>query len=91
MIKVMIPTPLRQLTGNLGDVEVEAIDILDLVNKLDSKYAGLKERLMKDEGTIRPFINLYVNDEDIRFLQKEATKLKDGDSVSIIPAIAGGS
>ncbi len=91
MIKVMIPTPLRQLTGNLGDVEVEATDILDLVNKLESKYSGLKERLMKDEGTIRPFINLYVNDEDIRFLQKEATKLKDGDLVSIIPAIAGGS
>lgn len=90
MIKVMIPTPLRNLTNNLGDVEVEATNILEMIIQLEAKYKGIGERLLKGEKTIRPFINIYVNDKDIRFMDKEATKLKDGDTVSVIPAIAGG-
>jgi molybdopterin synthase sulfur carrier subunit len=89
-VKVRIPTPLQKLTNGKADVECGAKSINDLIDELERDYPGLKERLT-DEGRVRRFINIYVNDEDIRFLNKEATALKDGDNISIVPAIAGGS
>jgi molybdopterin synthase sulfur carrier subunit len=88
-IKVLIPTPLQKLTNGNAEVTCSAGTILELVEALEKDYPGMKERL-SDNGKIRRFINIYVNEEDIRFADKEATKLKDGDSVSIVPAIAGG-
>ena len=89
-VKVLIPTPLQKLTNGNAEVECSAHTILELVDALERDYPGMKERL-SDGGKIRRFINLYVNEEDIRFMQKEETALKDGDSVSIVPAIAGGA
>lgn len=89
-VKVLIPTPLRNLTGNAADVVVEAKDVSALLSALEAKHPGLKERLCDDAGKLRRFVNVYLNEEDIRFLQGEATVLKDGDEVSIVPAIAGG-
>lgn len=90
-IKVRVPTPLQKLTNNQQEVFVDnAKDILSLVEELEKKYPGFKERLFDENGNLRRFINIFVNDEDIRFLENEKTPLKDGDEVSIIPAIAGG-
>ncbi len=89
-VKVRIPTPLQKLTNGKAEVECSAKNVLELVDALEKDYPGMKERL-SDGGKIRRFINIYVNDEDIRFVNKEETVLKDGDSVSIVPAIAGGS
>lgn len=89
-IKVRIPTPLQKYTHNKSEVEIEAQDIKELIENLDKKFPGIKERLCEEEGNLRKFINIYVNEEDIRFLDMEKTLLKDGDEVSIIPAIAGG-
>ena len=89
-IKVRIPTPLQKLTGDKESVECDAKDIVGLVDALDKKYPGFKERLCDETGKLRKFINIYVNDEDIRFLDMDTTKVKDGDEVSIIPAIGGG-
>jgi len=89
-VKVKIPTPLQRLTGGKDEVECKAGSIIDIVNDLDSKYPGIGERL-SEGGKIRRFINIYVNEEDIRFLKAEQTEVKDGDEVSIVPAIAGGS
>lgn len=88
-IKVRIPTPLQKLTNGKAEVECGAKNILELVDALEKDYPGMKERL-SDGGKIRRFINIYVNEEDIRFVNKEETTLKDGDNVSIVPAIAGG-
>lgn len=88
-IKVRIPTPLQKLTNGNAEVECSAKNVLELVDALEKSYPGMKERL-SDGGKIRRFINIYVNEEDIRFANKEDTVLKDGDSVSIVPAIAGG-
>ena len=88
-VKVRIPTPLQKLTNGKAEVECRAKNILELVEVLEKDYPGMKERL-SDGGKIRRFINIYVNEEDIRFVKKEETALKDGDSVSIVPAIAGG-
>lgn len=89
-IKVRIPAPLQKLTKDRGLVESEGKSIKDLVENLEKLYPGIKERIYDDGGKIRRFINIYVNEEDVRFLQMDATQLKDGDEVSIIPAIAGG-
>lgn len=89
-VKVLIPTPLQKITGGKDTVEAEPGRIIDIINTLDKRYPGLAERLCQD-GKIRRFINIYVNEEDIRFLQGEDTVVKDGDEVSIVPAIAGGS
>lgn len=89
-IKVRIPPPLQKVTGNRSDVECDGKDIRDLVENLEKNYPGIKERLCDDTGNLRRFINFFVNDKDIRFLQGDKTELKDGDEVSIIPAIAGG-
>jgi sulfur-carrier protein len=88
-VKVRIPTPLQRLTQ--GQEEVEGIpgSIIALVNDLDGKFPGIAERI-SEHGKIRRFVNIYLNDEDIRFLNAEQTEVKDGDEVSIVPAIAGG-
>ncbi len=88
-IKVRIPTPLQRITNGKAEVECLAKNIAELVEVLEKDYPGIKERL-SEGGKIRRFINIYVNEEDIRFVNKEETTLKDGDSVSIVPAIAGG-
>jgi len=88
--KVRIPTPLRKLTNNEEVVEVDAATIDDAIAELQARFPGFKERLLDDTGAVRRFVNVYVNEEDIRFLQNQQTKLKDGDEISIIPAIAGG-
>ena len=89
-VTVRIPTPLRKLTGGADEVSVEAESIGQLIDNLEAAHAGLKERLCDEKGDIRRFVNVYVNDEDVRFLDGSATALKDGDEVSIVPAIAGG-
>lgn len=90
MIKVRIPTPLRPLTKGQGEVEVAAGSILDLIDRLNTDHPGIKARLCDDSGELRRFVNIYVNEEDIRFLKGKDTSLKAGDEVSIVPAIAGG-
>ena len=89
-VTVRIPTPLRKLTNDEELVTVEAATIGDAITELQTKYPGIKERLVDDSGEVRRFVNIYVNEEDIRFLENKATPIKDGDEVSIIPAIAGG-
>jgi sulfur-carrier protein len=89
-VKVRIPTPLRKLTNDQELVEVTAATIGDAIVELQGLYPGIKERLVDETGAVRRFVNVYVNEEDIRFLENQQTPLKDGDEVSIIPAIAGG-
>ena len=89
-IIVRIPTPLQKLTQNQTEVKVEGSSIRELIENLERDFPGIKARLYDEEGILRRFINIYVNEEDIRFLKQDATPLKDGDEVSIIPAIAGG-
>lgn len=88
--KVRIPTPLRKLTNDQELVEVDAATIGAAILELQTRFPGIKERLVDDNGEVRRFVNVYVNEEDIRFLQNQHTPLKDGDEISIIPAIAGG-
>ncbi|MBF0457569.1 MAG: MoaD/ThiS family protein [Nitrospirae bacterium] len=88
-VKVRIPTPLQKLTEGKEEVESAAGTVIDIVKDLDGRYAGIAERI-SDGGKIRRFVNIYVNEEDIRFLKAEQTTVNDGDIVSIVPAIAGG-
>ena len=88
--KVRIPTPLRKLTNNEELIEINAATIGEAIAELQSRYPGIHERLVDEKGEVRRFVNIYVNEEDIRFLSNQQTQLKDGDEVSIIPAIAGG-
>lgn len=88
--KVRIPTPLRKLTNNEEIIEITANTIGGAILELQNRYPGIKERLVDESGAVRRFVNIYVNEEDIRFLQNQDTPLKDNDEVSIIPAIAGG-
>ena len=90
-VKVRVPTPLMKLTNNQAEVMAEGGTIADILNNLESQFAGIKERICEENGTPRRFINIYLNEEDIRFLDGEKTKIKDGDEISIIPAIAGGA
>lgn len=90
-IRVKIPQPLQKLTGGKEAVEATGADIIELVNDLENKFPGIKNRVCDETGKVRRFINIYVNEEDVRFLQGDTTVLKDGDEVSIIPAIAGGA
>lgn len=89
-IKVRIPTPLRKLTGGKDEVSAEGKNIKDLIDDIEKHYPGLKERICEGDGKLRRFVNVYVNDEDIRFKNNMDTELKAGDEISIIPAIAGG-
>lgn len=89
-VQIRIPTPLRSLTNDAEVVEVEAATIGGAIEALQARFPGIKERLVDETGEVRRFVNVYVNEEDIRFLQNQDSPLKDGDEVSIIPAIAGG-
>jgi len=89
-IPVRIPTPLRKLTQNQEVVEAEGSTIRELINSLENNYPGLKERICDEQDQIRRFVNIFLNDEDIRFLKESETPVKSGDEVSIVPAIAGG-
>ena len=88
---VRIPTPLRRLTQNQPEVEAEGDTVESLIENLEANYPGIKERICDESGNIRRFVNIYLNDEDIRFLDGNATAVKDGDEISVIPAIAGGA
>jgi molybdopterin synthase sulfur carrier subunit len=89
-VKVRIPTPLMKLTDNKSEVTAEGNTITEILNNLESQFAGIKERICEENGSPRRFINIYVNEEDIRFLDGEKSVVKEGDEISIIPAIAGG-
>jgi sulfur-carrier protein len=89
-VLVRIPTPLRRVTNGAGEVHAKGSDVAQLVDDLERQFPGLRERLVEESGELRRFINIYVNEEDIRFLAGKGTALKDGDEVSIVPAIAGG-
>ncbi|MDT7041454.1 ubiquitin-like small modifier protein 1 [Candidatus Nitronereus thalassa] len=91
MITVRIPTPLRPITGGKGEVEGTGDSVSALIDQLNGTHPGLKDRICDEQGEVRRFINIYVNEEDIRFLTGKETPLKDGDEVSIVPAIAGGA
>ncbi len=90
MSKIHIPTPLRQYVGKQASVDVSGTTVGEAMSALVGQHPDLRRHLYTDEGKLRAFVNLYLNDEDIRYLQKEATALKDGDSISIVPSIAGG-
>ena len=89
-VTIRIPTPLQKLTNNLAEVQAAGATLKDLIENLDRQYPGIKDRICDETGKVRRFVNVFVNDEDVRFQQGEATPVKDGDEVSIIPAIAGG-
>lgn len=89
-IKVRIPQALQKLAQNKAEVEAQGKDIEELIKNLEKKFPGIKKKICDEKERLRRFINIYVNEEDIRFLQKEKTLLKDGDEVSIIVAIPGG-
>lgn len=89
-VKVRIPTPLQKLTKDQAEVAVSAKNVRELLDNLEKQFPGIKGRLCDESGRVRRFVNIYLNEEDIRFLNQEATALKEGDEVSIIPAIAGG-
>src|ERR687892_1325339 len=89
--KILIPTPLRPYTDKQEAVEVAGGTVGELLRQLTTKHGGLKKHLYTDDGKLRSFVNVYVNDEDIRYLQREQTPVKDGDTVSIVPSVAGGA
>jgi len=89
-ITVRIPTPLQKLTGGNGEVSAEGATVKEVLEDMEKNYPGIRERLYSEEGELRRFINIYINDEDIRFLDSDNSPVKDGDVISVIPAIAGG-
>ncbi len=89
-IIVRIPTPLQKLTRDQTEVEADGATVKELIEDLEKNFPGIKDRVCDENGQVRRFVNIYVNEEDIRFLEKDETPLQDGDQVSIIPAIAGG-
>jgi molybdopterin converting factor small subunit len=90
-VKVIIPTPLRAYAGKRDSTEVKAGTVGEALGRLTTEFGDLRKHLFTEEGKLRSFVNVYVNDEDIRYLAKENTPTKDGDTISIIPSIAGGS
>ncbi len=91
MSKIHIPTPLRQYVGKQATVEVNAATVAEAMDALIKQHPELRRHLYTEDGKLRAFVNLYVNDEDIRYLQKEETALKESDNISIVPSIAGGA
>ncbi len=89
-VLVRIPTPLRSLTEGQAEVAAEGKTVQEVIENLETSYNGIKERICDEQGNLRRFVNLYLNDEDIRFLQNLDTEINDGDGLSIVPAIAGG-
>jgi molybdopterin converting factor small subunit len=90
-VKVMIPTPLRAYAGKQESVELKATTVGEALSALTTQFSELKKHLYSDDGRLRSFVNVYVNDEDIRYLQKDQTAVREGDTISIVPSIAGGS
>src|SRR5207244_6382235 len=91
MAKVIIPTPLRQFTGKQDSVSVPGATVGQVLSALTTQYPDLRKQIFNDEGKLRSFVNVYLNDEDIRYLSKDATPAADGDTLSLVPSIAGGS
>lgn len=89
-VKVLIPTPLQKFTNDRATLECSGSNIAELLESLEQNFPGIKSRLCDEQGQPRRFLNLYVNSEDIRFLEGTETPLKEGDEVSIVPAVAGG-
>ncbi len=89
-VKIIIPTPLRQYTGKQDSIEIQARTVGEALSNITAKYADLRKHLYNEEGKLRTFVNVYLNDEDIRYMQKESTPLNDNDVISIVPSIAGG-
>ncbi len=90
-VRVRIPTPLRKITANKDVVEAAGAKVGEVIDNLEKAHPGLKERLCDEGGKVRRFVNIFLNDEDIRFLDSLATPVKDGDELAIVPAIAGGN
>ncbi len=90
-VKVMIPTPLRAYAGKQESVQLQAATVGEALSALTNQFGELKKHLYSDDGRLRSFVNVYVNDEDIRYLQKDKTPVREGDVVSIVPSIAGGA
>jgi len=90
-VEVKIPTVFRKFTNNEASVAVDPGTIADLIDQLESRYPGIREQLMTAEGELHRFVNVYVNDEDARYLEKLDTKVSDGDTISLLPSVAGGS
>ena len=90
MAKVRIPTPLRKYTAGAEEVLIEGKNVAELLTNLEASHPGIRERIFDDKGAVRRFVNIFVRDEDIRFLQQLETPIADSDEVSIVPAIAGG-
>ena len=91
MSKIHIPTPLRQYVGKQSTVEVNGGTVAEAMNALVAQHPELRRHLYTEDGKLRAFVNVYLNDEDIRYLQKESTAVKEGDNISIVPSIAGGA
>jgi sulfur-carrier protein len=89
-VRVRVPTPLRRFTAGNGEVTAAGTSIKDVINDLESRHPGMRERLLDDKGEIRRFVNIYLNGDDVRFLDQLNSSVKDGDDISIVPAIAGG-
>ena len=90
-VKVIIPTPLRAYADKQASVEVQAKTVAEALSALTGKFEQLRKHLYSDDGRLRSFVNVYVNDEDIRYLQKDQTIVREGDTISIVPSIAGGA
>jgi sulfur-carrier protein len=89
-VRVRVPTPLRRFTGGEGEVPADGASVRQVIEDLEKRHAGIRERLLDDKGEIRRFVNIYLNGDDVRFLESLNSKVKDGDDISIVPAIAGG-
>jgi sulfur-carrier protein len=89
-LSVRIPTPLRKFTGDKADIEADGSIVSEVIDNLEERHPGIKDSLVDETGSLRRFVNVYVNEEDIRFLDGTETQVKNGDSLTIVPAIAGG-
>jgi molybdopterin synthase sulfur carrier subunit len=89
-IRVRVPTPLRKFTGGSDEIAAAGASVKDVIDDLERNHPGMRERLLDDKGEMRRFVNIYLNGDDIRFLEALNSKVKDGDDISIVPAIAGG-
>jgi sulfur-carrier protein len=89
-VTVRIPTPLRKFTNDQAEVPIDGATVGEVIDNLEAQHGGIKEKIAEESGAIRRFVNIYVNEEDVRFLDGPGTVLKDGDQVTIVPAIAGG-
>jgi sulfur-carrier protein len=89
-IRVRVPTPLRRFTGGKDEITAQGASVRAVIDDLEQHHPGLRERLLDDSGELRRFVNVYLNGDDIRFLEQLNSKVKDGDDISIVPAIAGG-